>query len=223
MSGRALLQWPVMDALLQQVLKRHDLPRFKVEFELALADEARRREAFRAEMADSNERREFINGEIVEGVPLKVRHLRAGKKLAISLDAWVQAGGSGECLAEPLVGFARNDYKPDLCWWRAEVAAAFTETQHVLPVPDFVCEVLSPSTKAVDRGEKFADYAAAGVREYWIVDPEARAIEQYVLDDAVPAGGPARFKLVRVAREGTLTSAVIEGWAVDVAALFAGA
>jgi Uma2 family endonuclease len=47
--------------------------------------------------------------------------------------------------------------------------------------PDVIVEVLSPSNWRKDRGEKFVNYAKAGVREYWIVDPKARTIELFVL------------------------------------------
>jgi len=45
--------------------------------------------------------------------------------------------------------------------------------------PDLVVEVLSPSTRKHDRGAKMRHYAAAGVREYWIVDPLAESVEVY--------------------------------------------
>jgi Uma2 family endonuclease len=48
-------------------------------------------------------------------------------------------------------------------------------------VPDLIVEVISPGTREVDRGAKFSEYAQAGVREYWLVDPEARSIEVFVL------------------------------------------
>ena len=47
--------------------------------------------------------------------------------------------------------------------------------------PDLVMEVLSPGTQETDRGEKFFEYAHAGVREYWLVDPDKRRIEVYTL------------------------------------------
>lgn len=50
---------------------------------------------------------------------------------------------------------------------------------HVEGPPDLVIEILSPSTRAFDRGEKFALYERLGVAEYWIVDTDAKAIEQY--------------------------------------------
>lgn len=47
--------------------------------------------------------------------------------------------------------------------------------------PDLVVEVLSPGTQSVDRGEKFLEYARAGIDEYWLVDPGAQTIEVFVL------------------------------------------
>ena len=79
-----------------------------------------------------------------------------------------------------LVGLTRNDYEPDICFWIAS-RAGFAPDQMIFPAPDFVCEVLSPSTESRDRSVKFEDYAAHGVREYWIVDPEHKFIEQYAL------------------------------------------
>ena len=49
--------------------------------------------------------------------------------------------------------------------------------------PDLVVEVLSPSTMRNDRMRKKEVYQACGVREYWLVDPENRTIEQYLLQD----------------------------------------
>jgi Uma2 family endonuclease len=50
--------------------------------------------------------------------------------------------------------------------------------------PDLVVEVLSPSTKARDRGLKMRRYAAAGVPHYWIVDPSTRSLEAYRLGES---------------------------------------
>ncbi|RMG56144.1 MAG: Uma2 family endonuclease [Acidobacteria bacterium] len=47
--------------------------------------------------------------------------------------------------------------------------------------PDLVVEVISPSTRQTDRVEKFAEYARAGISEYWLVDPETRTIEVFIL------------------------------------------
>ena len=52
-------------------------------------------------------------------------------------------------------------------------------------VPDLVVEILSPSTAYRDRGLKLDLYQKAGVSEYWIVDPERKVVQQYVLTDGV--------------------------------------
>ncbi len=50
--------------------------------------------------------------------------------------------------------------------------------------PDWVCEVLSRSTTALDRGEKLDAYAREGVGHVWFVDPEAQTLEVLRLDGA---------------------------------------
>ena len=50
-------------------------------------------------------------------------------------------------------------------------------------VPDWVCEVLSPSTKSTDREEKMPVYARFGVQFAWLLDPSSRTLEAYVLSD----------------------------------------
>ena len=47
--------------------------------------------------------------------------------------------------------------------------------------PDLVVEVLSPGTRRIDRLEKTVEYARAGVREYWILDPQGRTVEVFIL------------------------------------------
>ena len=81
------------------------------------------------------------------------------------------------------------------------------------PAPDFVVEVLSPSTAANDRGVKFDDYAAHGVTEYWIIDPETETVEQYWL-----AG--AGYELAIKARTGELRSFAVPGFVIPVRAIF---
>jgi len=61
----------------------------------------------------------------------------------------------------------------------------------VYGAPDLVVEVLSPSTAANDRGRKRAVYEQCGVKEYWLVSPEAKSIEQYLLQEG-------RFELAGV-------------------------
>jgi hypothetical protein len=69
--------------------------------------------------------------------------------------------------------------EPDIFFFAKEHTDRIGE--HVCGVPDLLVEVTSPSTARLDRMEKFAEYEAGGVREYWLVDPEARQADFYVL------------------------------------------
>ena len=80
-----------------------------------------------------------------------------------------------------------------------------------LPAPHFIADVLSTNTEATDR--KFDDYVAHGVREYWIIDPDAELIEQYLLEGDV-------YVLHLKMNSGTLASRVAEGFEIPVRAIF---
>ena len=67
--------------------------------------------------------------------------------------------------------------RPDLAGWRKEHLPELPDVWPLAVLPDWVCEVLSPSTSAYDRGEKAVAYAEAGVPWYWLVDPAERLVE----------------------------------------------
>jgi Uma2 family endonuclease len=80
-----------------------------------------------------------------------------------------------------MVGLTRNDYEPDICFWKKEKTANFNDDTLIYPAPDFVVEVISKRTQRTDRSIKFQDYALHGIREYWIIDPFKKIVEQYGL------------------------------------------
>lgn len=61
--------------------------------------------------------------------------------------------------------------RPDLAGWRRERLPRPGKTRPIVAVPDWVCEILSPSTSARDRVTKRALYARTGVAHYWLIDP----------------------------------------------------
>jgi Uma2 family endonuclease len=85
--------------------------------------------------------------------------------------------------------------------------------------PDLVVEILSPSTSRKDQNEKLRLYERAGVREYWVVDPAALSIWVYRLKDGRFDEGILREQFRDWTR---VESAVLEGFVVDPAELFAG-
>jgi Uma2 family endonuclease len=74
-----------------------------------------------------------------------------------------------------------NSFEPDLFWVSSENTRCFLEDngRYWHGAPDLVVEILSPSTASDDRGIKYETYEKYGVREYWLVDPDAKFVEVY--------------------------------------------
>jgi Uma2 family endonuclease len=75
--------------------------------------------------------------------------------------------------------------RPDLAGWRRDRLSHPDRIRPLDVVPDWVCEVLSPSTAARDRIVKWRLYAQAGIPFYWLIDPDLRALEALALRDGV--------------------------------------
>jgi len=176
------------------------------------AEEAKRQEFYA--LAHEDVKAEFINGKVVYQSPVKMEHWNISSNIAMMLMQHVKVNLLGKVAVEKaMVSLSRNDYEPDICFFRSEVAANFSPDQMHFPAPDFVVEILSPSTEAIDRNEKFVDYAAHGVNEYWIVDPNARVIEKYFNKDL-------QFELIEKVNHGTLSSVAVAGFVVQVEEVF---
>lgn len=202
-----------MELLLEKVLERPDAFRLMEKMNTALTQEQTLRQHF-YEIVEENRKMEFINGEIIFHSPVKKRHNSATLALAKIFDEYAISYDLGYVGVEKImISLTRNDYEPDICFFREEVAATFAEDQMQFPAPDFVVEVLSPSTEKNDRETKLIDYAAHGIEEYWIIDPGKQTVEQYVLEGEF-------YELVFKATEGTLHCRVMTGLSFPVAAIF---
>jgi Uma2 family endonuclease len=71
---------------------------------------------------------------------------------------------------------------PDLAGWRRERLPEAPDAAHVTLAPDWVCEILSPSTEAVDRSDKMTIYARERVPHVWLVVPSVETLESFRLD-----------------------------------------
>ena len=119
-----------------------------------------------------------------------------------------------------MVTLTRNDYEPDICFWRKEVADEFDDETMQHPAPDLVIEILSKGTAKRDRGVKVEDYAAHGVREYWLVDPMRQTVEQFRLDEQFMAfDAVGNFHLNDTLTD-TLTALTVPGFTIPVRAIF---
>ena len=91
--------------------------------------------------------------------------------------------------------------QPDIIVISERAPRPYPRRPVIFGAPDFVIEVLSPSTASRDRREKLAVYARYGVREYWLVDPERARIEVFVLESGRPREeGRARLRRGPLAR-----------------------
>lgn len=181
-----------------------------------LNDEKKRRQSFYEWLTD-DVKAEFINGEVIMHSPVKRRHLRASGNLSTLLRIYVQFHGLGEVdIEKAMVSLTRNDYEPDICFWRKEVADIFDDDTMQHPAPDLVVEILSKGTAKRDRGIKFEDYAAHGVREYWLVDPTRQTVEQFQLDEAFMAfDAVGNFHL-----NDSITALTLPGFTIPIRAIF---
>jgi Uma2 family endonuclease len=202
-----------MSAVLEPLLQSPRLPLYVEELNQILASEQNARLQFRDALSGS-EKGEFINGQTIMHSPARFRHTNVRKMLTKLLDTHVVRQNLGWIGDEKVhVALTRNDFEPDIVFFCREKAAKLQPDQHIFPAPDFVVEVLSETTEARDRGIKMEDYAAHGVREYWLVDPAQEFIEQYDLQGE-------RYLLRAKLFDGTLRSSVISGFSVPVRAAF---
>jgi len=178
-----------------------------------LAREQKLREKFYADITPEH-KWEFIQGEVIMHSPALNRHLAASQRLYDLLSAYARVHHLGLVRHEKaMTSFPRNDYESGVMFFGPAKSALMDPDTLKFPVPDFIAEVLSPSTEARDRGIKFRDYALHGVAEYWIIDPVAEAVESYRLGDSI-------YTPVDAQATGTLSSDVIPGFEIPVRALF---
>ncbi len=199
--------------MVQQLLRCPQLPLVVQEFQSELRAEHEKRTRFYEEMSEG-QKVEFINGEVIVHSPVKLRHSVASQNLFTLLNVYVRKRQLGLVGHEKwLITLTRNDYEPDIVYFVPHKAQTITPDQMKFPAPDLVVEVLSPSTENQDRGVKFQDYAAHGITEYWIIDPDREFVEQYVLQNE-------RYDLQMKSHTGDLQSVAVRGFEIPVHAIF---
>lgn len=132
---------------------------------------------------------EILNGELTTQPRPTGRHGIAQRGLNLDLAGPFDFGRGGPggwwILSEPEVHFARDIEiaVPDLAGWRRECMPKIPEDQRFEIVPNWLCEILSPSTEKRDRSVKMPIYARYGVSHAWLVDPLKRTLEAFELRD----------------------------------------
>ena len=131
------------------------------------------------QLPDDGHRHEAIAGELYVTPAPSVRHQRISARLERALYSLIQDADLGEVLHAPVgVEFAATGegVQPDIVVI-ATARSSIIDRDWIRGAPDIVVEILSPTTQRRDRGIKLKLYGSQGVAEYWIVDPDARAVE----------------------------------------------
>jgi len=130
---------------------------------------------------------EIVDGELHASPRPSLPHAMAASSLTSELVGpfgFGRGGGPGGwvILAEPELHIVDQVMVPDLAGWRRERMPQMPETAFAEIPPDWVCEVISPSTGALDRAGKMPHYGRAGVGHAWLVDPTSKTVEVYRSD-----------------------------------------
>jgi Uma2 family endonuclease len=166
-----------------------------------------------AAMPEDGRRYELIQGDLFVNPSPNTMHQRVSRRLERQLEDYFHDRSLGEVFNAPVdvILTPADVFVPDLI---VVGEPGHVSKRGIEKAPVLAVEILSPSTRRVDRGIKAHRYAELGVAHYWIVDPERRRLECYRLE----AGA---FQLV-VAGEGdeSLAHPDWDGLTIDLAALW---
>jgi Uma2 family endonuclease len=129
---------------------------------------------------------EMFDGELYATPRPAFPHARAASVLGIEIGGPFDRGRNGPggwwIFDEPELHFGADVLVPDIAGWRRTRLPAVPPVAHLSLAPDWICEVLSPSTETIDRVKKLRIYAREGVAYAWLVNPVLRTLEVLSLE-----------------------------------------
>ncbi|HEV7921259.1 MAG TPA: Uma2 family endonuclease [Thermoanaerobaculia bacterium] len=129
---------------------------------------------------------ELIDGELYTWPRPSGRHVRVSSRLGAVLTNAFDFGNGGPggwwILDEPELHLGANVMVPDIAGWRREHMPAMPDDHRFRITPDWVCEILSPSTTQFDLRRKLPIYADHGVPYTWVIDPLSRTLQVFTLE-----------------------------------------
>jgi Uma2 family endonuclease len=160
-------------------------------------------------------RAEWVDGEVIIMSPNSYQHVALFRFLIFVLHGFVELRDLGEVMGTELfvrLPEQRRRRLPDILFVSAARRDLFRKA-HFEGAPDMIMEIVSPESEARDWRIKYSEYEAAGVREYWVIDPMSEHVELYVLSD--------KQRYERIAEsEGWLISTAVPGFRLKTAWLW---
>ncbi|WP_419738542.1 Uma2 family endonuclease [Ruegeria sp.] len=137
--------------------------------------------------APPNKVAEVLAGTLYTQPRPAMRHAWASSGVGAKINPPFNYGDGGPggwwIIDEPELHLGEDILVPDLAGWRRETMPDYPDTAYCSVPPDWACEVLSPSTRRIDRHEKAGIYAREAVQHLWLVDPAAKTLEVLELRD----------------------------------------
>ncbi|MCR4405187.1 MAG: Uma2 family endonuclease [Candidatus Acetothermia bacterium] len=168
------------------------------------------------EWCDEDTWAEWVDGEVIVLTPASRRHQELADFLIQTVGIFVKVRDLGVMLSAPFQMKTGPDLpgrEPDILFVAKENLEQLKQTYLDGPAA-LVIEIVSPQSRLRDRGEKFAEYELGGVKEYWLIDPDRKEADFYLLDER------GRFRLREADPEGVYRSEVLPGFWLRVAWLF---
>lgn len=134
-------------------------------------------------LPDDGHHYEIVNGVLVMAPAPTPEHQDIVLEIAAHLRTHIKLAGLGRVFPSPVdvdLG-PKNVFQPDV----VVVLNAHLDkvgAKKIVGAPDLVVEIMSPSSGVMDRIAKYAVYARAGIPEYWVVKPEGKSVEVFVLE-----------------------------------------
>ena len=159
---------------------------------------------------------ELIDGELYTWPRPRLRHAKAAGRLFGRLEHAFDSGdgpGGWVIVFEPELRLNDDVLIPDIAGWRLARAPVDLDAARIDISPDWVCEVLSPSTRRFDRVKKMVVYARHEVEYAWLVDPLDRTLEVKHLESG-------HWTDIAVFSEGVIRAAPFDAIGIDLAKIW---